>query len=278
MTPLSTWRPAATGARWSLAVRDLGRAPTFATPRDLLRLDDECLLPTASLGKLFLLKAVAQRLVDDQGARALFLGQPTVVVADSGLWQHLAVDELPVPDLATLVAACSDNLAANALLEWVGLDHVRETAAGWVSGGSTLHDLFRDERGDDLPETVSTGCAADHLRVIEQIWAGADPVSAQLRAWCGRSLDLSMVGHAVGLDPLSHFHPEGADCLNKTGCDVGVRADVGVISLGERAVSYAAICSWDPARDAEQTPLVLADLHALGRAVVDHLRRPPTGP
>ena len=57
--------------------------------------------------------------------------------------------------------------------------------------------------------------------------------------------DLSMVGSAFGLDPLSHAGADGGVRLwNKTGTDTGVRADAGVVEVDGAIWSYAAICNW----------------------------------
>ena len=97
------------------------------------------LLRTASVGKVFLLVEVADRL--ERGV--LDPQQPlrrdrVAPVADSGLWQHLASRRRSRSrDVACLVGAVSDNWATNVLLDLVGLAAVQ--AAGprrWRPAGS----------------------------------------------------------------------------------------------------------------------------------------------
>ncbi len=103
---------------------------------------------TASVAKLFALVELARRLEDGSLDPSTLLDRRDVArVGDSGLWQHLRVDRLPLVDVATLVGATSDNLATNVLVDLLGLDQVQRTAALVAPGGSTLHDVVRDQRG-----------------------------------------------------------------------------------------------------------------------------------
>lgn len=269
MTQPIDWTPRTPGAQWSVEVREAG------TSTLLLQQEPHVLLQTASLGKVFILRRVAELLTKDPALGATRLPKPTShMVGDSGLWHHLHTDTLPVSDLATLVASCSDNLASNALIEWVGLDRVHETAEAWVDGGSTLHDYFRDERDSSHAPTVSRGCAADYVKIMMDVMSSPTPELEAVRGWLSTSMDMSLVGAAVGIDPLSHYHPHGDDCLNKTGCDVGVRADAGIISGTSGSVVYAAICNWDGTREPLRLDSVLADMRGLGVALVNRVSGP----
>lgn len=267
------WSPSTQSAVWSIAVRRLGDGRATTEPL-LLEQDPERVLGTASLGKLFLLRAVAERIDRDRGAASLLLPRPEgLEVEDSGLWWHLAAPRLTVGDLAVLVASCSDNLAANALIDWVGLPSVKNAARQWVPGGSTLCDVFRDERGPGHPPEVSVGCAQDYLLVMEDIARAATPALATVRSWLRTGVDLSLVAAAAGLDPLSHYHPRGLDCVNKTGCDVGVRADVGVLTSPGGTLVYAVLASWDPSAEEGTAEAVIEDMRRLGGLLVEHMDR-----
>ncbi len=113
-------------------------------------------LPAASLGKLLLLVEVA---------RSLDLAEPLTrlpedAVADSGLWQHLAVDTLAAGDLAALVGAVSDNLATNVLLRRVGLEAVVASAFGLDPLAHALPDRglqLRHKTGADAGVRADAG-------------------------------------------------------------------------------------------------------------------------
>jgi len=258
------------GTRWSVAVRDVTSGAT------LVELESHRLLRTASLAKVYVLVEVAAGLV----ARRLDPLLPvdrraTAPVADSGLWQHFAGDVLPLVDVAGLVGAVSDNLAANALVELVGLDAVQARAAKHAADGSTLHDLVRDVRGPADPPTLSEGSAADWAALFAGLKRGTvegPRVSELVLGWLAAGTDLSMVASAFGLDPLSHAGgaDRGIALWNKTGTDAGVRADVGAIDRGGRTLAYAVLCNWSPLADPDPRDDVLAAMRGIGAL----LRRP----
>jgi beta-lactamase class A len=235
------------GVRWSVVVGERAHEP-------------DLLLPTASVGKVFLLAELSARL----DAGTLDEHQPVdrrrvEPVADSGLWQHLATDVLPLVDAARLVGTVSDNWATNALLDVVGLDAVRERARLLAPGGSVLHDLVRDHRGPEHPPTLSEGCARDWVSIVPAL-------DERVHGWLSSGVDLSMVASAWGLDPLAHREDPDVRLVNKTGTAEGVRADVGVVELGGRRTAYAALAGWDPARRGLRGP-VLAAMRGIGGLV-----------
>lgn len=98
-------------ARWSVSVVDL------ETGRSLGEWEPDANLATASIGKLLVLVELAARACSGEAdLRAVVMRSDADRVGDSGLWQHLLVDELCLADLASLVGAVSDNLATNVLL------------------------------------------------------------------------------------------------------------------------------------------------------------------
>lgn len=248
---------------WSVEVRIDGRVEADHDPSRLL--------PSASVGKLFLLIEVARRIGDGRiDPDALVRRDAVSSVADSGLWQHLATEALPVRDLAVLVGAASDNQATNALLDLVGLPAVTALAADLVEGGSRLLDRVRDVRLPGDPETLSLGCAADLAALMVALDAGKAvnrSVSAQVLAWLAPALDLSMVSGAFGLDPLAHTAPDrGVRLWIKTGTDAGVRADVGLVHAPAGRAVYAVLCAWDPAVT-DPRDEVLAAMRAIGASI-----------
>jgi beta-lactamase class A len=191
-------------------------------------------------------------------------------VADSGIWQHLLTDVLPLADVAHLVGTASDNRATNALVELLGLGAVQERAAALARGGSTLLDRVRDQRGPDDPPTLSVGCASDWFAIMSGLAdGGVAGRAASLRVldWLRGGHDLSMIAAAFGLDPLAHFEPDrDLRVFSKTGTAQGVRADVGVVMGPWDSWAYAAICSWDPAAG-DPRDHVLAAMRGLGLRV-----------
>lgn len=234
--------------------------------------------PTASVGKVFLLCEVAEGIVDGRiDPHARVRRDPQVAVADSGLWQHLEQDSLPLVDACVLVAAVSDNWATNVLLDLVGLDPVaaRAEALGCVSSG--LHDRVRDERTADDPPTLSTGTARELAEVARRIHhaacggevSGISVVAARLvQNWLLTGVDLGMVAAPLRLDPLAHA--DGAVRLwCKTGSDTGTRADMGVVWGESAPISYAAIATWQA--DDDVVDVVFERLHGLGRSLASRV-------
>lgn len=231
------------GVDWSVQVVDLGSGEVLAAH------DPERLLSTASVGKVFVLVDLAERLRSGELRPDRLLDRRAVApVADSGLWQHLSTDVLPLVDVAGLVGAVSDNWATNVLLDLLGLDAVRARAGEWAPRGSDLVDVVRGLRGPDDPPHLSLGCAADHVAILARLWSERTTpgsVGATVLGWLAAGMDLSMVASAWHQDPLSHAEePAGPVLVNKTGTNLGVRADVGVVDSGGRATAYAVLANW----------------------------------
>ena len=254
------------GVDWSVSIVDLGSGEVLASH------DPDHLLSTASVGKVFALIELAEQL----NSGALHAGQPldrrTVTpVADSGLWQHLSTDVLPLADVAQLVGAVSDNLATNVLIDLLGIDAIRARAAQWAPGGSDLVDVVRGLRGSDDPPHLSLGCAHDHVTILSRLWAQrTEPgsVGAHVLHWLAPGTDLSMVASAWHQDPLSHAEEyTGPLVTNKTGTNLGVRADVGVVDSGGRATAYAVIANWTENPPGTGRDDVMRALRAIGDAL-----------
>jgi len=227
--------------------------------------------PTASIGKVFLLCEIAERMVDGRlDPQQIVLRDPLLAVSDSGLWQHLAQDSLPLVDACVLVAAVSDNWATNVLLDLVGLEPVTQRARALGCAKSSLHDRVRDTRTADDPATLSKGTAREladvarriHLAAAGEPQTGISPAAAALvEGWLLTGVDLSMVAAPFRLDPLAH----GAGTVrlwSKTGTDTCIRADMGVAWNATEAISYAAIATWEPGDDVRDVPF--ERMHALG--------------
>ena len=110
---------------WSVSVVDV------ASRQSLFDRNAAAVLPTASVGKVLLLVEAARQIAVGRLDPTLSLVRTDEdEVYDSGLWQFLAVDHLPVADLAVLVGAVSDNLATNVLLRTIGGEHAQRYPTG----------------------------------------------------------------------------------------------------------------------------------------------------
>jgi beta-lactamase class A len=246
---------------WAVCVRD-------ASGSELARSNADRAMHTASIGKLLLLIEVARQCDAGELSGAALVGRdPELLVADSGLWQHLHVDKLSIDDLCVLIASVSDNLATNVVLKEVGLPAVRALAESLGLVHTALHDYVRDRRSPADPTALSTGSASELSYVMSQLFRQAlvsPAVSQRVNAWLTTGVDVSMVASAFGVDPLAHTPPHRNMMLhNKTGADPGVRADVGTVGRGTDAISYAVIANWDPSGP-DLTDAVLERMRAVG--------------
>jgi beta-lactamase class A len=248
------------GIDWSICVRD-------AAGREVAGRKADQSMKTASVGKLLLLVEVARQCAEgDLTGTTVLRRDPELHVADSGIWQHLSVEQLSVHDLCVLVASVSDNLATNVLLKHVGLQPLRDLAESLGLHHTALLDHVRDHRGPDDPETLSTGSASELSLVMSQLSRNqlvSSNVSDQVNVWLATNVDLSMVASAFGLDPLAHAPADRNFVIrNKTGADPGVRADVGMIGRNAVWLHYAVIANWNASDDLRDR--ALSGMRALG--------------
>ncbi len=226
-------------------------------------------LRTASSAKVLVLIAAADAVDDGRLALDEQLSRAAVApVGDSGLWQHLRTESLPVEDVARLIGTVSDNLATNVLTERLeGTATVAAVATELGIHGIDLLDIVRDHRGPADPPTLSRGSSLAYARLFARLAAGSvrnAAVSERVLGWLGDGADLSMVASAFGLDPLAHTHADrGIRLVHKTGTDRGVRADSGVVTRDGRPLAYSCLVEFaDADRDA-----VLRTMRAVGDAV-----------
>ena len=232
------------GARVSVHISDLDRGTV------VLSGDDFVTQPVAGLGVVPLLIEVAA------GFEAGTIDPLEIIERDSvaptavqGVWQRLKAPALPLIDLAVLTATGGDELAANALLDRVGLDAVRGRLENLGLRRSALLDRLRDDRGPDDAPHFALGSARDLAAVFgalvnSEIVNAA--VSAQVAEWLSFNQDLSLVASATGLDPFAHEDDEhGLLFINKTGRDDGIRVEAGVLAGPRAGLAYALIVCFD---------------------------------
>lgn len=257
--------------RWSVQVLDA------ASGEVLLDRHPDRVVRTASVGKLLLLVHVAELFAAGAADPAELLARTEPdAVADSGVWQYLATDALPVADLCALVGMASDNLATNVLLRRFGLAEVAATAARYGLRRTALHDRVRDRRTEADPPTLSTGTAAELTALLVELARQrerGDPAAGQVLDWLAHGLDLSLVAAGWGLDPLAHRDVDrGLSVVNKTGTDVGVRAETGLLTGPVRTIAYTVIANWS---GTDERARVLRAMRRLGRRIEDAARGGP---
>lgn len=259
--------------QWSvLATRldDPDAAPWLEQSSDLV-------LKTASVGKLLVLGEVARRLDNGELAADHRVSRTgSRFVRDSGLWHVLDQEELTVVDVCRLVGAVSDNLATNVLIDLVGLDAVAAYGDSLGAKPMEMLDYVSGEARDlsipGTPPTLSRASAASLVHYLRSLYDGT--VSPRVAEWMSLSTDLSMVASAFGADPLAHNaigESEEARLINKTGTDDGIRADVGLVRDGDRAVGYAVIANWPTDESAPGLASVMARMRRIGDDIRDRL-------
>lgn len=212
--------------------------------------DDHVTMPIAGLGVVPLLIEVAAAFeAGTLDPLEIVERTATEQVLTSGVWRHLHAPALPLEDLAVLAAAAGDPIAANALLQKVGHDRVRERIESLGLRRTALLDRFRDQRGPDDAPHVAVGSSRElaglfSALVNSQVVDAA--VSAQVSEWLSLNQDLSLVAASTGLDPFAHEHDaHGLLFINKTGRDRGVRAEAGVLAGPRAGVAYSLIVCFD---------------------------------
>ncbi|WP_460572374.1 serine hydrolase [Humibacter soli] len=251
------------------------RAVDLATGAVLFSVDDHVVMPTASIGKVLLLVEVAARLESRETSPLSLVDRlHTDAVGSSGIWQHLAVPSLPLADLAALVGATSDNLATNVLLRRIGLDSVGARTQELGLTRTALLDLVRDHRGPDDAPQLSVGSAKELTWLFSALARGEvvdARTSKRVVGWLSLNYDLSMVASAFGLDPLAHRVPDhGVLLMNKTGSELGVRSEVGVLRGPRAGVAYAVSTHYDDT-DLVARLGVLDGMRAVGRDLLEYV-------
>ena len=228
-------------------------------------------LSTASIGKILLLIEAARQIENKTlDPQEPLRKDPELAVADSGLWQHLTVDTLPVADVAVLIAGVSDNYATNVLLDRIGLNPVANLARMLKLQHTSLNDRVRGQRAPHHPPRLSNGSARELAGLMHQTAHRkliSPSVSEQLDRWLATNVDLSMVASGFNLDPLAHVEPDRGYLLrNKTGTDNGIRADIGYLTKDTTRLAYAVLANWD-AKVHDSTDDVMTAMSSIGSAL-----------
>ena len=253
-------------ARWSVQVVDA------TTEEALLEYKPDAQLDTASIGKIFLLVEVARRIDSGELDPALRVAAPEeYAVADSGILYRMRDREHCIEDLALLVGAFSDNLAANALLHHCGLEDVRAVASALGYLCTSLDDYIRDDRAPGMPRTPSYGTANELVDLMLRLIAGdvhSPAVSARVLDWLASNADTGLVADPLRLDPLAHIDADaqGIVLRHKTGSTSCVRADIGHVAGPHGAVVYAVMANWNDSAVDLRAPVTSA-MRAIGEQI-----------
>lgn len=219
------------------------------TGKVLFSADSHVVMPVADVCVLPILVEVTARLEDGSldPAQPLSRGDE---VSGGGMWRHLARAELALADVAALAAATDDRVAANALIDLVGLDGIARRMAGLGMTRSAVLDRFRDDRGPDDAPHVAIGTTREYAELFAKLARREglpDGVTDRLAALFTRQRDVSLVGAPMAVDP----HPAAVapDLIfaNQVGRADGVLAEAGV-ALGRRAaLTFALFVACDDA-------------------------------
>lgn len=252
---LSAQASSPAGLRFSIWVERIS-----PTPAALFQYAAERSLRSASAAKLLILSATARAIESGELSASQAIERTALApVRDAGVWWHLRQQTLAVEDLAKLVGTVSDNLAANGLITALGgVERVATLAQVYNPGDVALLDLVRAARTPTDPPTLSTGSASGYASLLKRLWSASkagDPAALRVLSWLQDGADLSMVAGAFKLDPLAHHVLDQQTQLwHKTGSDIGVRADVGLVTIDAKSYAYACLINWraagpvDPAR------------------------------
>ena len=260
---------AITGATVSATVNDL------SSGEPLVSIDDRVSLPTAGLGVVLLLIEISARLTSNNDSGFGILDKASQAqVGDSGIWQHLQAPALPVGDLATLIGASNDNLATNLLVQRMGLEAIRVRAESLGLKHTALLDIVRDIRGPDDAPQLSVGSTTELAWLFGALSRGEIvdvTTSKRVMGWLSLNNDLSMVASAFGLDPLAHREEDHALLLvNRTGSDVGIRVEAGVLRGTRAGVSYAVTITFEETA-LESRLRVLGAMRTIGEELLDYV-------
>jgi beta-lactamase class A len=235
-------------------------------------------MPTASTIKLAVLAAVFERV--RQGA--LTLDQRLAIrdeqrVGGSGVIKELTTGtELTIRDLATYMVVVSDNMATNLLIDAAGGVEAVNRFVNRDLGleAITLHRKLMLIPGTNGPLALAS--PRDLVALVSGIHGGrivSPQASEEMLGMLARQQYLDQLPRLFDRDELvDETGPEGRIRVAcKTGMIDGVRADVGVVWLDGRAVSYAVMSesTGDAGRDLDADPqLVNAEA---GWIIVEHL-------
>jgi beta-lactamase class A len=187
--------------------------------------------------------------------------RPADVVGGTGKLQGQVGRTVTLEDLARYAILYSDNVAANLLLDRLGMERVNAAIAAAGFPGTHFERRFLDTAAQARGLENRT-TAADLAAMLQRVWQRSyfgPPVSQQM---------LDLLAQRAELDPpwIGPSLPPGAKLYHLSGILDGVRNDAGIVSFGAGRWYVLAICQDHLADDAagERAIGTLArQLHAL---------------
>ena len=207
------------------------------TEPDAVTWDSRRPVQAASTIKVLILIAMLRRVRD--GARdldvELRLPEPERRTGGTGVLGELtSVDRLSLADLLTLMIVVSDNTATNTVIDLLGVEAIDACARdlGCTDTRVQRHLMDVDAMLDGLDNTTT---AMDQARVLDALARGT-------------ALPEDLTRYALGVlsrqqvrDRLPALLPVSAQCWNKTGEQLGLRHDVGLIGTDDRPRAVVAV-------------------------------------
>lgn len=199
--------------RWGFAAWDLDEREPVLHGADQQ-------VEAASTIKVLIMIAALREVHDGSLALDTELRLPHQRVGGTGILRELpSVHRLPLGELLNLMIVVSDNAATNLLLETVGFDAVAECASSLGATSTRVERLLMDAEAEGLNLTT----ARDQALVLDLLARGS-------------ALPEDLTKHALDVlarqqirDRLPAHLPELTRCWNKTGEQLTLRHDVGLI-------------------------------------------------
>lgn len=195
--------------------------------------------PIASMIKLPILIALFRRVAE--GALTLDTSitlQESDLIGGAGILRHLSpAREESLHDLAVMMMALSDNVAANALIRVLSIPYINETIAALGMKATRLHNpidfamLQRDQ------SALAVGSPEDFVHLLTQLWHRRILTPAA----CARIIEIMRIQtYTERMNrhlPLSPYIGAAQDVwvASKTGGLRGIKVEAGIVKTPQRA-------------------------------------------
>ena len=271
-----------------------------------LGFDVDTAVPLASVIKVPLALVVLESIArGDLDPAAPMVVDPARSVGSTGVSAFRFPARIAIADLVLLTLSVSDNAAADALLDLVGIDTVNDSLRRWGCPGIRLrhslermHESTSQAAGGKLslalelavqsehtgqqaiepldPEYANVGSSADLVALLQRVWRDeiSDPsATAELR----RLMAMQLFTHRLSSD----LRSDTIRVSGKTGSFLHMRHEIGVVEsvTGDRVAIAALTRTARPAAIAPDVDLAIGDaartaFHELRTAPDEVSRRP----
>lgn len=220
---------ASTQARVTMAVHALDGTPLFER-------DASTAMPSASLIKVPILLLLLEQTAAGQWPLDHMLPLEHIErVGGTGILKQLpSVRSLPLEELARLMIVLSDNVATNALIDWLGLASVTPWCQRAGLPQTRLERHMMDAQARDAGRDNWTSAADACTALLWLLRDGSLPAPL-------RQLGLQMLADQREQSHFGAALPAHAKLANKTGQLHGLRHDAGILSAGGQSVVLAVL-------------------------------------